>query len=630
MAHEHSVSDSAHIILGDCLEEMAKMAEASVDAVVTDPPYALSFMGKDFDSFPSPLAFQEWSERWVRAALRVMKPGAHLVAFGGTRTHHRLMVAMEDAGLEIRDAIMLFWVTGQGFPKSKSVGCRCHERRSTEDTTVRQDLPSVREGVDGADALPGGEEQGLLAGLRSVAPAGAEAQAGEAERGVLRLLEDDLPFAGPTAAGGASDLLQELQRQGAGQGSRPLLREHEGPAEEGQAVRPSEPVLAGRGDVQAEPRQLRRGEVSALPAGVSADGEEGRLRHGASAGGGAGATAVPVEGGGGPPQGSSTAEQPVLESRPLPDERGAQAGRRLCPTCGGVTGYEGWGSALKPAYEPIILARKPLTGTLIGNVLAHGVGGLNVDGCRVEATAGRPARVSDPDPAANNAVYSGRQKAGTGFDGGSRAIGTTTQGRWPANVVLSHAEGCEMVGKKDEWCCVSDCPVRLLDEQSGELFSGEPAVMRQGVNTGAAFGAESRPPGTVMSGFGDSGGASRFFYTAKADRAERDAGLSEAFPKKILQWSSGPQSPGTFQAEGTDKFARNFHPTVKPIDLMRWLIRLVAPPSALILDPFAGSGSTLIAAWEERCRAVGIEKDPEYHAIAEARVAWAARQLRLF
>lgn len=115
--------------------------------------------------------------------------------------------------------------------------------------------------------------------------------------------------------------------------------------------------------------------------------------------------------------------------------------------------------------------------------------------------------------------------------------------------------------------------------------------------------------------------ASRFFYCAKTSRAERNAGL-EDFEKRALNWSSGEQSPGTFQGDGTERAARNHHPTVKPVELMRWLVRLVTPPGGLVLDPFAGSGTTGIAAALEGAHFVGIERDPEYVVIAHARIAW--------
>jgi site-specific DNA-methyltransferase (adenine-specific) len=167
---------------------------------------------------------------------------------------------------------------------------------------------------------------------------------------------------------------------------------------------------------------------------------------------------------------------------------------------------------------------------------------------------------------------------------------------------------------------VADCPVRLLDEQSGSLPGGTPRRAEHGkTGTGASFVL-----GGAHDGFGDQGGgASRFFYCAKVSRAERNAGL-DGFDTRPLNWSSDEQNPGSFQAEGTDRSARNHHPTVKPIALMRWLVLLVTPPGGVILDPFLGSGTTGIAAALEGFDFLGIEREAGYMRIAEARMAfWA-------
>lgn len=356
------------VVHGDCLDVMRGMAPGSVDAVVTDPPYGLAFMGKDWDHGIPGVAF--WRE-----ALRVAKPGAHLLAFGGTRTEHRLVCAIEDAGWEIRDKVM--WLYGSGFPKS-----------------------------------------------------------------------------------------------------------HNGP----------------------------------------------------------------------------------------------------------------WGgTALKPAWEPVTVARKPLIGTVAANVETHGTGALNIDGCRVAPTGenlGGPHVSTKTDgwdrPWKHDAAHiaAQRERWAEADEKASRL------GRWPANVVLDEAAGA------------------MLDAQSGELTAG----------------GGPTPHGAVRM---DGGGASRFFYCAKASRSEREAGL-EGMARGSKLWSSGEQSPGTFQAEGTDRTSTNHHPTVKPIALMRWLCRLATPPGGLILDPFCGSGSTGCAAVAEGFRFVGIERDAEYVAIAERRIAEAAAQGSLF
>jgi len=299
---------------GDCRDVMATLPAESVDAIVCDPPYGLSFMGKGWDHGVPGVDF------WVEA-LRVLKPGGHLIAFGGTRTYHRLAVAIEDAGFEVRDCLM--WLYGSGFPKSHNL----------------------------------------------------------------------------------------------------------------------------HGD------------------------------------------------------------------------------------------WHGWGTALKPAYEPAILARKPLRGTVADNVAQWGTGGLNIDATKV---------------------------GGVG-------------GRWPANVIL------------DEEAAAA------LDAQSGVTRSS--AGGKSGSNANPMSWTEvntDRP----RNGHSDSGGASRFFYTAKASRSEREAGLHA---------SNGERA--------------NNHPTVKPIALMRYMIRLVAPRGAVVLDPFMGSGSTGCAAMVEGMQFIGIDIIPEYVEIAQGRLS---------
>ena len=392
------------VLVGDCLLVMPTLAPESVDAIVTDPPYHLTtgkksgsgpastnlespygrarigtgFMGKAWDGGDVAFRVETWA-----AALRVVKPGAHLVAFGGTRTFHRLTCAIEDAGWEIRDC--LSWLYGSGFPKS-----------------------------------------------------------------------------------------------------------HNG----------------------------------------------------------------------------------------------------------------AWGgTALKPAWEPIILARKPLIGTVAANVQAHGTGGLNIDGCRIgfESEGDRASAF----PGGRTTSHGAGSLAGPGTAQNAKRSDFATErnaaGRWPANV------------------CLDEDAARLLDEQAPETGAFAPVrgtePSRPAKNT---YGEYARGGGA----FHHDGlqGASRFFYTSKASRAERNAGV-EHLAAKPLNWSSGAQSPGTFQAEGTNRTAANHHPTVKPLDLMQWLCRLVTPKGGLVLDPFCGSGSTGRAAVAEGFRFIGIELSEEYAAIARARIA---------
>ena len=386
---------------GDCLEVLRRLPDASVDAVVTDPPYGLEFMGREWDgadgfrrslnatdvgrdnafgctSRTSPeyragSLFQEWCEAWSRECLRVLRPGGHMLAFGGTRTFHRLACAVEDAGFEIRDSIA--WLYGSGFPKS----------------------------LDVSKAI--------------------DKQAGHWR-------------------GKAGEVLSENDSLGA-------------------------------------PNYARTPKGDPVTAAAAA---------------------------------------------------------------------AGWGTALKPAFEPVVVARKPLAGTVAGNYMAHGTGALNIAACRV----GDEVRVNEPMGAPQNSY------------GGYAATATATAGRWPANVVLDESQA------------------DALDEQSGELSSG---LARQGDRAqsrgGEIYGKDS---GYMRSGdtYGDSGGASRFFYVAKADQSERV------------------------------RIAGVAHPTVKPIALMRWLVRLVTPPGGTVLEPFAGSGTTVEACLLEGFQCIAIEREADY------------------
>jgi DNA modification methylase len=437
------------VLRGDCLAVMPTLDADSVGAIVCDPPYGLSFMGKNWDHGIPGVAF--WAE-----ALRVAKPGAHLVAFGGSRTFHRLACAIEDAGWEIRDT--LSWLYGSGFPKSKNIG-------------------------------------------------------------------------------------------------------------------------------------------------------------------------------------------------------------------------GGWGTALKPAWEPIILARKPLSGTVAQTVTQWGTGAINVDACRIAATdkAKFPAGiVSDTE-----AVFGGGEGR---YANRPRGEDTNPAGRWPANVVLSHAPECRQVGTRKvkgaanpdrfkgtkkfngktyagdscslnmesgearvyadadgtetvpAWECAPGCPVAMLDAQSGERKSPG-TYQRSTVVENRVYGASSERP--VQIGHGDQGGASRFFLTVRAnDEHDSNGGHGSSHGLRVDEEGLGvrfgyfPKASRREREAGLDGLKAT-HPTVKPLALMRWLCRLVTPPGGLILDPFTGSGTTGCAAVLEGFRFLGIEQEAEYVAIAERRIAhWAATVAR--
>lgn len=414
---------------GDCRVVMVEMAEASADAIVTDPPYGIGFMGKAWDvpriehqyATKGLAAFGSWTESWARTAVRVLKPGGHILVCGSPRTYHRMVCGLEDAGFEIRDCLM--WIFGSGFPKSL-------------------DVAKALDKVDGH----------------------------------------------------------------------------------------------------------WRGRAS----GVVGD-------NGAMAGPNYGRT----------PKGS-----PITEA---------------------AAAWEGWGTALKPAYEPIVLARKPLAGTVAANVTAHGVGGLNIDGCRIGSDDTRRLKSGG----ANDFPHEDDQWAPRSVEVGSE------HGRWPSNVLLDEEAA------------------RLLDAQAPAAGAFAPVRGTEPTADGLSGPVYGTAKGRIAAPFyGDAGGASRFFYIAKTSKAEREYGLDDLDPARRTDAETrDAEAPGSNNPRLRTNERRNDHPTVKPVDLMRWLCRLVTPPGGLVLDPFVGSGSTGMAALDEGFRFIGIDLEERYLEIAKRRIA---------
>jgi DNA modification methylase len=351
----------ATIYLGNNLDVLPTLPDNSVDSIVCDPPYELGFMGKSWDSSGIAYNVQLWQE-----CLRVLKPGGHLLAFSGSRTYHRMTVAIEDAGFEIRD--MVAWISNKTFPKSHNISKAIDKIAGAERKVV-----GINQNVVRASKVAGGSDFG---GFSKANPEITEASTPEAKQ------------------------------------------------------------------------------------------------------------------------------------------------------------WEGWGTGLKPTVEPIVMARKPVEGTIAENVLTYGVGGLNIDATRIEADMSEFfSKSGKPRSGMGHADGLGM---GKGF-GGDNANPPSQLGRWPANLVIDEATA------------------EQIDEQSD---------------------------------------ASRFFYVARASKSDRNEGLD------II----------------------NNHPTVKPTALMQYLIRLVTPDNGVVLDPFAGSGSTGKAALLENKRFIGIELTAEYLPIIEGRL----------
>lgn len=272
--------------------------------------------------------------------------------------------------------------------------------------------------------------------------------------------------------------------------------------------------------------------------------------------------------------------------------------------------WEGWGTGLKPAVEIWHLARAPLAeNSIAANVLEYGTGAINIDATRIETGDQSYYRTNRaPSGSVNNPVQVMTKHIRRG--GGSRA------GRWPSNLLLSHSLFCQ----PDD--CSEDCPIRLLDEQSGHLKTG--GVISQHDQPGQPGNVYGQDIARTSYGYGDQGGASRYFqrfyYCAKAKKNERNAGLENLPARPVHRYSEGI-------GEGLDPMApvveQNNHPTVKPINLMRYLARMITPPGGTVLDMFAGSGSTLVACIQEGFNYIGIEQKPEYAEIARARIKYA-------
>jgi site-specific DNA-methyltransferase (adenine-specific) len=252
----------------------------------------------------------------------------------------------------------------------------------------------------------------------------------------------------------------------------------------------------------------------------------------------------------------------------------------------GNSEWEGWGSALKPANEPIVLARKPLEKglSIAENILKWGVGGINIDGCRV----GNGAKKWETP---RGGIWA------TDIDAKSELI-DNPQGRFPANIILD------------------ETAAEILDEQSG--VSKSQRSERGNINYNLVYGKYKSQEDTLR-GHDDKGGASRFFYVAKASKAERNKGL-EGFEEKRMEGRDEGQDERSVAFKARPTPMANVHPTVKPIKLMQYLVKMITPPNGIVLDPFCGSGTTGVACKLEGYIFVGMEQDPEYTKIAQSRI----------
>jgi DNA modification methylase len=670
------VSVARVVIAGDCIDALREMPDASVDAVVTDPPYGLSqhtavdtaeclrawvegreyrhgkggFMGRAWDSWvPGP-------EVW-REVLRVLKPGGHACVFAGTRTVDLMGIALRLAGFEIRDS--LHWIYGTGFPKSHNIGKAIDKGAGAEREVVGVNPSSrpnsKRRNAGGFDGHKGLDES---AGVQHItAPATPEAAAWEGWGTALKPSHEPVvwarkPFSVVTAYDMVAEAMLFVE-------AALCLISCASPAGS-----PFASSLHGRGDatpgfaewlVGAEPMQSSAGPCGLMDTSKSPATAETfwstvllsrRIWAAACKSGSTSTTetetaltiasktlkslalatmppciteaeiltpgyrwiAKSVETG----SSDAASKSSTTLSRFAPGSATLRIVESIFRECASIadalmlrgTCRASESSAVQSAttqagassHRPIILARKPLDGTVAANVLAHGAGGLNVDGCRV-GTDGGTTKGSKPH-GAGHGIY------GAGLHGGCDVVALSA-GRWPPNIVLTHAHGC--TGDRNGAGCVDGCVVGGLGAQSGVLSS--PSTYIRGATAQGEW-LHRKPQGSEQAGIGDTGTAARFFpsfkYCAKASRSEREAGL--------VTPEQGKRA--------------NPHPTVKPIALMRWLVRLVTPPGGVVLDPFTGSGTTGCAAALEGFGFIGCEMDEGHADLARRRIAhWAGEPL---
>lgn len=440
--------DDITLYHGKMQDVLSTIPENSIDSIVCDPPYELGFMGRKWDS--SGVAFQV--DTWEQC-LRVLKPGGYLLAFGGTRTYHRMTCAIEDAGFEIRDCLM--WLYGSGFPKSMNIG------KAVESLEIY----------------------------------------------------------------GATDTRHKRQVEQSCEGETIFVRQ-------------------------------------------TNNGAMGEIKE-------------------------------VTRKEYIPSTDLAKK-------------WTGWGTCLKPAYEPIIMARKPMSLTVAQNCLLYGVGGINIDECRVGSEEIKGGTMPDLHDVGvrQKALGNGHKMSFGQIENAERLEYESHIGRFPANVIT---DGSEEVA--------SGMPItKSMYNENGEH---ETNIHRENADV-LKYGYNER----YETGFNDEGSALRYFYTAKASKKDRDDGLNMFESMQTTDGCIRANSETVRKFGANSALRKNIHPTVKPVELMQYLVRLVSPKGATILDCFMGSGSTGKAVMfenrerEAHYKFIGVEMTEEYLPIAQARIIY--------
>jgi len=616
------------VLHGSNLDLLAAVRDNFAHAVVTDPPYGLGFMGKDWDAaLPDP---RTWAE-----CLRVLRPGGHLVAFGAPRLVHRLTCQIEDAGFEIRD--QLLWLFGSGFPKSLDVSKAIDAAAGAEREVVGTRAKLQSYGAN--DVYGSGPDKGGVQNITNPATPAARQWSGwgtalkpayesitlaskpypqseERARLVAVLTQLEMQLCWLSHANDA-ERCSTSSRLGLAGACVSALRD----AEALSATRGALCALTGTSQSEWAARSCLSTVTSwrSILEDLSIDTSTCITETGSSQ-----TTTwktlrclaseitprtIILEEIAQPGRWLNASPAASVLSAVCESMRGTRARSALATAISsGLTSYrDADAHSLGPAYEPIVLARKPLDGTVAQTVQRWGTGAINVDACRVET-----------DDNLNGGAYSKeRQPSTSEWAGIHKSTGTEyvpPAGRWPANLILDEDAGA------------------MLDAQSGTRAStltgrADPSTKHAPVSDAGNFGMFARSGASQGALYADSGGASRFFYCPKASRSEREAGL-EDLPPRVVHEAHGDaarQSPRAGAGRSGEP-RRNHHATVKPVELMRWLVRLVCPPGGIVLEPFAGSGTTPAACALEDVDCLAMELDADYVEIARARVAHAVQQ----
>lgn len=776
-------------------EGLQSLDDNSVDAVVTDPPYGLEFMGKDWDKFagagwehggrfskpgigqrptawPSytsttrfgatnptcakcggrlrgkkkcrcnepewkPIGkrrkhhdapegvtgggyathmqnYQLWCEQWARECYRVLKPGGHLLAFGGTRTYHRLACAIEDAGFEIRDSI--HWIYGSGFPKSldvsKAIDKMAGAERESRGTGQRVTLNALGNGLRNRCATCGKPFfSGNPCSCPKPPPATEAAKQWDGYGTGLKPAHECIIVARkhPSYSDYATQIIEHLNNL---EGFLCRLCAESADSSSGHSLvgsREDMPNTAqGTARIRTEgcpEKEIQTGKAVDISSEVVTSASTSEAVNTALntisswkrtladllclANKFTTATAISLTTdlrilswlllqttpesmlrGGMNPSGPSVFASGVDDL--LNAARSKLIAIQTLSAPENVTAEEHTLPQDEIDHKGIIVARKPLDGTVAENVLRHGVGGLNIDGCRVGGPPPNQCRGTGWASIDRTNAEQGYRPRAYYSDQDGVDYQPHSAGRWPPNLVFTHHPDCRRVGTRrvrgitggtgnhdgrvygkrtnqgapvhdytdadgmetvEAWDCHPQCPVHALDEQSGERRTGGGNKRNTAPN---AFRARIHHRESHPDYSGESGGASRFFpqfewtyedwvpflYCPKASASERNAGCEHLEPKQQdptrKEGSPGGDNP---RNRGVKKRA-NHHPTVKPIALMRWLVRLVTPPGGIVLDPFLGSGTTAVACVYEGFRCIGFERESDYCVIALARISY--------